>query len=103
MGCLVAVILIVFLVVCLVWYQVFRRSDVTEETSRESAFDFSKKRMEGTNPMTGKDPQTNTSDIRSDTGSEVGNTAKNTSPQPKGELDQSNSIEKSNGKDETVL
>ena len=33
-----------------IWYQFFRKADPQEETSRESAFDFSQKRMEGTNP-----------------------------------------------------
>ena len=101
-GVTVGVVLVAFLVVFVIWYQFFRRADVSEETSRESAFDFSKKRMETTNPMANNPP-----DIKSDDGNDVGNTAKSTSPTsphpPNGEPEKTDLTEKSNGKDETIL
>ncbi len=49
-GGLFAVILLALIVALVVWYQVCRRDDPKDETSRESAFDFSSKRTEATNP-----------------------------------------------------
>ena len=97
-GISFGIILLVILVLFVVWYQFFRRSDVTEETSRESAFDFSKKRMDSTNPMTVKDPHGN--DIKSDTGSEVGHAANSTSPTNEEQTQpNTNAVEMSNGKE----
>ena len=103
-GVTVGVILVAFLVVFIIWYQFFRRGDVSEETSRESAFDFSKKRMETTNPMANSGPH----DIKSDDGNDVSNTAKSTSPTsphpPNGEPPEKTDLsEKSNGKEESNL
>jgi cytoskeletal protein RodZ len=105
-GVTVGVVLVAFLVVFIIWYQFFRRADVTEETSRESAFDFSKKRMESTNPMANNAP-----DVKSDDGNDVSNTAKSTSPTSptsphspiNGEPEKTDLSGKSNGKDETNL
>lgn len=49
-GGLVAVLLLILIVIFIIWYQVCRREDPSEETSRESAFDFSNKRTEASNP-----------------------------------------------------
>ncbi|XP_064385852.1 VWFA and cache domain-containing protein 1-like [Halichondria panicea] len=49
-GGLFAVVLLALIVALVVWYQVCRRDDPKDETSRESAFDFSSKRTEATNP-----------------------------------------------------
>ena len=98
-GCTFGLILIVFLVIFIIWYQFFRKSDVAEETSRESAFDFSKKRMETVNPMANSAP-----DVKSDNGNDVGNATKSTSPHPPSEKPEKTDLsEKSNGKDETFL
>ena len=101
-GVTVGVILVAFLIVFIIWYQFFRQADVSEETSRESAFDFSKKRMETTNPMANSAP-----DVKSDDGNNVGNTAKSRSPTsphpPNKEPEKTDLTEKSNGKDETIL
>lgn len=67
-GCTFGLLLVAFLVIFIIWYQFFRRPDVAEETSRESAFDFSKKRMESTNPMTNAD---GAPDVKSDDGNDV--------------------------------
>ena len=104
-GVIVGVVLVAFLVFFIIWYQFFRKGDVSEETSRKSAFDFSKKRMETTNPMANSGPH----DVKSDDGNDVGNTAKSTSPtsphpptngEPPEKTDLS---EKSNGKEESNL
>ncbi len=49
-GGIFAVILLALIIVLVVWYQVCRRDDPKDESSRESAFDFSSKRTEATNP-----------------------------------------------------
>lgn len=49
-GGLVAALLLVLIVIFIIWYQVCRRDDPSEDTSRESAFDFSNKRTEASNP-----------------------------------------------------
>ncbi len=51
-GGFFAVLLIAFIVALVIWYQVkvIRSQDPKDETSRESAFDFSKKRTQATNP-----------------------------------------------------
>ena len=101
MGCIFGLILVGILVIFIVWYQFFRKSDVSEETSRESAFDFSKKRMDSTNPMaTVKDQN---ADVKSDTGSEIVNNATKGMSPTNDVHPQTSSNEKANGKDESNL
>ncbi len=49
-GGIFAVLLIAFIIALVIWYQICRRDDPKDETNRESAFDFSKKRTQATNP-----------------------------------------------------
>ena len=49
-GCIFGALLIALFIVFIVWYQCYRLADPKDETSRESAFDFSNKRTESTNP-----------------------------------------------------
>ena len=51
-GGVVGLALLSVLILFILWYQFCKAADLDEENSRESAFDFTTKRMESTNPNT---------------------------------------------------
>lgn len=81
-GGIVGVIIIVIIVVFVIYYQFFRRVDPREETSRESAFDFSNKTAITTG-STGKESEVKLKDVSGTNSSALSEKEKNSEDEVK--------------------